>query len=129
MSKDTSGLKSSGDERLLSQSSSIRGRFFIIELLKMHNGCFASVSEDESPRIGGITITVKTDRRTASTSSLIPERKGSLFASMLGELLAEKLGGLAVVSLYLKEEIDPDTMKTLINEVRKLVAKDLNPTP
>ena len=48
---------------------------------------------------------------------------------MVGELLAEKLGGIAVVSLYLREEIDSDTMKTLINEVRKLVAKDLNLTP
>ncbi len=95
----------------------------------MHNGCFASLSEDNAPRMGGITLTVKSERGGASSSSLIPERKGSLFASMVGELLAEKLGGIAVVSLYLREEIDSDTMKTLINEVRKLVAKDLNLTP
>jgi hypothetical protein len=95
----------------------------------MHNGCFASLSEDNAPRMGGITITVKSERGGASSSSLIPERKGSLFASMVGELLAEKLGGIAVVSLYLREEIDSNTMKTLINEVRKLVAKDLNLTP
>ena len=48
---------------------------------------------------------------------------------MVGEMLAEKLGGISVVSLYLREEIDPETMKTLINEVRKLVARYLNLAP
>ena len=116
------------ERRLFSQSHNVRGRIFITEVLKMHNGCFASISEDSSPRLGGITLTIKSDKRSASTSSLIPERKGSLFAGMVGELLAEKLGGIAVVSLYLREEIDADTMKILINEVRKLVAKELDST-
>jgi len=125
MSEDAT---SSNRERLFSQSYNVTGRVFVIELLRMHNGCFASISEDNAPRMGGISLTVKSERG-ASSSSLIPERKGSLFASMVGELLAEKLGGIAVISLYLREEIDADTMKTLINEVRKLVAKDLNLAP
>ena len=129
MSKGGTDTRSEEDRRILSQSYDVRGRVFVVEVLRMHNGCFASISEDSAPRMGGITLTIKSERGTVSSSSLIPERKGSLFASMVGELLAEKLGGIAVVSLYLREEIDTDSMKTLINEVRKLVAKDLNLAP
>ena len=129
MPKEAMDTDNEKDGRLLSQSCNVRGRGFVIEVLHMNNGCFASISENNSPRMGGITLTIKSKRGGASSSSLIPERRGSLFASMIGELLAEKLGGIAVVSLYLREEIDTDSMKTLINEVRKLVAKDLNLTP
>jgi hypothetical protein len=73
--------------------------------------------------MGAITVSIKTGER-ATSSSLIPESKGSIFAGMIGELLADKLHGIAVVSLYLREELDTDSMKTLINEVRKLLKKD-----
>ena len=89
----------------------------------MANGCFASIREDQVARIGAITVAVKTGERSSS-SALIPESKGSIFAGMIGEMLADKLKGIAVVSLYLREELDTPTMKTLINEVRNLVNKD-----
>ncbi len=89
----------------------------------MSNGCFANISEDKVSRIGAITVAVKTGERSSS-SALIPESKGSIFAGMIGEMLADKLKGIAVVSLYLREELDASTMKTLINEVRNLVNKD-----
>ena len=73
--------------------------------------------------MGAITVSIKSGERSTS-SSLIPESKGSIFAGMIGELLADKLHGIAVVSLYLREELDTDSMKTLINEVRKLLNKD-----
>ncbi len=70
--------------------------------------------------MGAITVAVKTGERSTS-SRLIPESKGAIFAGTVGEMLAEKLGGIAVVSLYLREELDSASMKTLINEVRKLL--------
>jgi len=109
--------------RLLTSESNIGGRVFVIEILPMANGCFANISEDQVARIGAITVAVKTGERSSS-SALIPESKGSIFAGMIGEMLADKLKGIAVVSLYLREELDTPTMKTLINEVRNLVNKD-----
>ncbi len=109
--------------RLSSSSCNIKGRIFVVDLLQYANGCFASVSEDQNAKIGAITVSIKTTER-ASSSSLIPESKGIIFAKMIGELLADKLHGIAVVSLYLREELDTDSMKTLINEMRKLLNKD-----
>ncbi len=101
----------------------MRGRVYIIDLVQFANGCFANISEDQNGKMGAITVSIKTGER-ATSSSLIPESKGSIFAGMIGELLADKLHGIAVVSLYLREELDTDSMKTLINEVRKLLKKD-----
>jgi len=106
--------------RLHSAESNIGGRIFKVEILVLANGCFASITEDKTPRMGVITVAVKTGERFAS-SALIPESKGGIFAGMVGELLAEKLRGIAVVSLYIREELDTDSMKTLINEIRKLL--------
>jgi hypothetical protein len=107
-------------KRLLSAECNVGGRVFEVELLLLANGCFSSISEDKTPRMGAITVAVKTGERSTS-SSLIPESKGSIFAGMVGEMLAEKLRGIAVVSLYIREELDTASMKTLINEVRKLL--------
>lgn len=90
----------------------------------MNNGCIASVSEDLEPKIGAISVSVSSDKRTMHSSSLIPDRRGGMFSGMIGETLIGKFGGIAVVSLYLKEEVNSETMKTLINEVRKLVQQD-----
>ncbi len=109
------------NERLLTSRCAIQGREFVIEILPMVNGCFASVSEDNQAHVGAISIAIGTERRSVHSSSLIPDRRGGLFASMLGETLAGKYGGIATVSLYLREDIDAETMKTLISEVRKLV--------
>ncbi len=111
------------DERLRSCQYNILGRIFAIDLLIMANGCFISVSEASSPRIGAITLSIKSERGVTS-SNLIPDKRGSLFAGMLGEMLAEKTNGIAVTSLYLREELDSDSMKTLLNEVRKLMQRD-----
>jgi hypothetical protein len=106
--------------RLLQHQTEIGGRIFVIEVLLMSNGCFASISEDPKARIGLITLSIRSDDRVQS-STLLPERRGSIFSGMLGEMLAQKTGGIAVVSLYLREEIDHEIMKTLINEIDKLL--------
>ncbi len=107
-------------KRLLSTECNVDGRVFEVELLILSNGCFASITEDKTPKMGAITVAIRTGERSTS-STLIPESKGTIFAGMVGEMLAEKLRGIAVVSLYLREELDTTSMKTLINEVRKLL--------
>lgn len=106
--------------RLARVEKEIEGRIFVIEILLMSNGCFASISEDPKPRIALITLTISNGDRVQS-STLLPERRGSIFSGMVGELLARKTGGIAVVSLYLREEVDHQIMKTLINEIDKML--------
>jgi hypothetical protein len=118
-----SKVKDSGPKRLLSSECDVGGRVFQVDLLILSNGCFASISEGKVARMGAITVAIKSGERFTS-SALIPESKGAIFAGMVGEMVAGKLHGIAVVSLYLREELDTSSMKTLINEVRNLLNKD-----
>jgi hypothetical protein len=115
--------KDSGPKRFLSSECNVEGRVFNIDLLMLSKGCFASISEGKSSRMGAITVAIKSGERFTS-SALIPESKGIIFAGMVGEMLADRLQGIAVISLYLREELDTSSMKTLINEVRKLLNRD-----
>jgi hypothetical protein len=108
------------DERVVGIRTEIQGRIFVVEVLRLANGCFASISEDPEPRIGLITISISNKDRVQS-STLLPERRGSIFSGMAGEILAHKTKGIAVVSLYLREEVDHEIMKTLLNEIDKLL--------
>ncbi len=110
--------------RLLSRSFNVSDRLFSLDILLMSNGCFLNISEGESPRIGAITLSVKSMTGRPTSSSLIPERRGSMLAEMVGELLAEKLNGIAVTSLYLKADISADIMKILISKVKELLEAD-----
>jgi len=118
-----SKVKDSGPKRLLSSECDVGGRVFQVDLLILLNGCFASISEGKVARMGAITVAIKSGERFTS-SALIPESKGAIFAGMVGEMVAGKLHGIAVVSLYLREELDTSSMKTLINEVRNLLNRD-----
>jgi hypothetical protein len=109
--------------RLFSKTTEIEGRIFSIDLLKLSNGCFANVSEDRVPKLGAITISIRSDQGVSS-STLIPDRRGSIFSGMLGEMIASKMHGIAVISLYLREEIDSTIMKILLREVGKLLETD-----
>src|SRR5487761_218342 len=108
--------------RFLSSECRIGSRSFSVELLKFSNGGFVGISESQDARIGAISVCVKTNQGVTSTN-LVPDRRGGIFAQMVGELVAERTSGMAVVSLYLKEEIDPSITKTLLSEVRTLSAK------
>jgi hypothetical protein len=109
--------------RLFSKTSEIDGRIFTIDILRLSNGCFANVSEDPVPRLGAISISIRSDQGVSS-STLIPDRRGSIFSGMLGELIAGKTHGIAVVSLYLREEIDSSITKTLLSDLGKLLELD-----
>src|SRR5579863_6181450 len=99
------GKPEADKSRLFSSQSQIDGRIFTIDLLKFANGCFANVSEDAKPKIGAATISIRS-QQGVNSSTLIPDARGSLFSRTLGELIAEKTQGIAIVSLHLREEID-----------------------
>jgi len=109
--------------RHVSSRSEIEGRVFTLDLLRFSNGSFANISEDPVARIGAISISIRT-QQGVNSSTLIPDRRGSIFSGMIGELIAEKTKGIAVVSLYLREEVDPQIMKILLNEISKLLDQD-----
>ncbi len=106
--------------RFFSSKCAIGSRTFNIDFLKFSNGGIVDISEGKDSKIGAITVCIK-GSQGVSSSSLLPDRRGGIFAEMVGELVAEKTSGIAIVSLYLKEDIDTNTTKTLLNEVTVLV--------
>ncbi|MHB8568215.1 MAG: hypothetical protein ACYC7D_09150 [Nitrososphaerales archaeon] len=122
-------MSDSTKDRVLATRCNVNGREFTIEILPMVNGCFASITEDKYARMGAISISIKAEKKSVHSTALVPDRRGGLLAGMLGETLAGKFGGICAVSLYLREEIDAEAMKTLISEVRELVAQGLISTP
>ena len=106
--------------RLVGKKLDANGRVFNVELLKFSNGIFATISEDPEPRLGTITLSLKTHERVSS-SNLIPDRRGSIFSGMVGELIVEKTQGISIVSLYLREEIDATITKMLLSTISELL--------
>lgn len=109
-------------ESLLRSECNIGSRSFKIDLVRFPNGGFIGISEGIESRIGAISVCVKTNQGVTSTS-LLPDRRSGIFAQMVGELIAEKTSGIAIISLYIKDEIDPVITKTLLSEVRTLTDK------
>jgi hypothetical protein len=107
-------------KKLYSSKSIIGSRLFNIDVMKFTNGGFVDISEGKDSRIGAITMCIK-GNHGVSSSTLLPEKRGSIFAEMVGELVAEKTSGIAIVSLYVKEDLDTNSTKTLLNEVRSLL--------
>jgi hypothetical protein len=111
------------ESRLSSKKIEVDGRIFCIDMLKLVNGCFTNISEDPEPRLGAISIAIKT-QQGLNSSTLIPDRRGSIFGGMIGEMVAQRTQGIAVTSLHLREEVDSSIMKILLSEVGKLLDQD-----
>lgn len=98
-------------------------REFVIQALRLANGCFLTVSEGSERRIGSLVLALKTKDRV-NTSTLIPGKYGGIFASMIAELVASRINGIAIVSLYLGAELSPPAMRRLLTEVGGVLASE-----
>lgn len=114
--------KPEGGKRFVSVQSEIEDRVFTVDLLRLSNGCFANVAEGANPRLGAITISIKS-QQGVNSSTLIPDPRGRIFARTLGELITERTEGIAVISLYLRAEVDSEITKLLLAQVSKLLAE------
>ncbi|MEM1524634.1 MAG: hypothetical protein QW618_00685 [Nitrososphaerales archaeon] len=104
------------------QKLSIGGREYRIQLLMFTNGCFLSISEGDVSKLGSMIIALKIGDRVESTV-LIPSRYGGVFLNMLCELIANIINGIAIVSYYASKDLDSDSMRTLLLEIKNLICK------
>lgn len=95
----------------------ISGRGFRMRLLGFGNGCFLMVSEGEEERIGSLTLSMKIHDKVEHTS-VIPEMRAGVFASVLADLAANLVPGITIVSLYLKSELRPDAAQELLKRIQ-----------
>lgn len=99
---------------------SFEGREFKLDALRFSNGCFLSISEGGDSRLGSLTVSTSLGGRAESTT-VIPGRFGDISSRILGEAVAKMVGGIAVVSTYLRSEPNPGVFRLLLNEARELL--------
>ncbi len=98
----------------------INGRTFIIGVLKVANGCFVVVSEGSELKLGSVSMSVKSGEQMSS-SMLVPGKFGGFLDTMLSEMVANVVKGIVVASLFISREMDSQSIKKLLSEVRSLL--------
>ena len=101
---------------------SLESRNFSLIVQKFENGYFISVSEEEK-RIGSIVASLATGPNPVTTT-VIPSRIESLFLKLVSERISTRIRGIALVSAYIKKELEPDTVKGLMSELMDMIEND-----
>ena len=101
---------------------SLESRNFSLFVQKFENGYFISVSEEEN-RIGSIVASLATGPNPVTTT-VIPSRTESLFLKLVSERISTRIRGIALVSAYIKKELEPDTVKGLMSELMDMIEND-----
>jgi len=90
-----------------------------VKVLKFENGNFVSVSEG-SERLGSMVVSLSTGP-TPVTTTVIPARTESLFLKLTAERISTSTRGIAIVSIYVQRELEPETAKTLMTAIIELI--------
>lgn len=98
---------------------SVGGRSFSLRILGFDNGYFVSVSEGND-KIGSTVVSLATGP-TPVTTTIIPSKTESLFLKLTAEKISTKMKGIAMVSAFVKEELEPETTKDIMKEVMEMI--------
>ncbi len=55
------------------------------------------------------------------TTTVIPSKSESLFLKLIAERISTRMHGIAIVSIFVQKELDPDTAKVLMTEIMDIV--------
>ncbi len=100
----------------------LENRTFSLRTQKFENGFFISVSEDND-KIGSMTISLA-NGPTPTTTTIIPSKNESLFLRLISERISTKMNGIALVSIFVRNELEPSTAKALMSEVMEMIENE-----
>ncbi len=92
---------------------------FFLQILKFENGYFVSVTEGSS-KLGSMVVSLATGQNPITTT-VIPSKSESLFLKLIAERISTRMHGIAIVSIFVQKELDPDTAKVLMTEIMEIV--------
>jgi len=98
----------------------VNGRKFNISKLSTINGCFLIISEGDELRIGAISIAVKMGERSVATN-IIPSKIKDVLPNLIAEAVSKWVNGVALVSTYIRSEVDGEIVKKLLTAVKSLL--------
>ena len=107
-------------EESLERTVNVGDRIFCIRLIRMLNGCFISISEGDQHRIGSLNVSLH-GSMGVNTARVIPSKYDSVFLNMVSERMASLVHGICITSLYTKEALDLETMKTIMGIITEAV--------
>ena len=100
----------------------LENRNFSLNTQKFENGYFVSVSEDND-KIGSMTVSLATGL-TPTTTTIVPSRNESLFLRLVSERISTRMKGIALVSIFVKNELEPSTAKALMSEIMEMIENE-----
>ncbi len=100
----------------------VNNRKFVVQILKFDNGSFVSVAEGNE-KLGSLVVSLATGPSPVTTT-VIPARSESLFLKLTAEKISTSKKGIAIVSIYVINELDPETAKSLMSEIVEMINHD-----
>lgn len=97
----------------------VDSRLFLVRILNYDNGNFISISEG-SKKLGSMMVSLSTGPSPVTTT-VIPAKTDSLFLKLTAEKVSTITKGITIVSSFVQKELEPNTAKTLINEITEMV--------
>ena len=100
----------------------LENRNFSLNTQKFENGYFVSVSEDYD-KIGSMTVSLAIGP-TPTATTIVPSRNESLFLRLVSERISTRVKGIALVSIFVKNELEPRTAKALMSEIMEMIENE-----
>lgn len=126
----TAELNQLGDDCVFSQQAlDLDGRSFFVQVQRLDNGVFVSVSEGASKRIGSLAVSLVSQAGAVPvTTTIIPPRSqdSAFFIRMVAEQLSTRTSGIAVVSIYVKNELKISMSKVLLEAIVGMIQYENN---
>ena len=114
----------------LHKELSVSGRLFFIRMQRFDNGMFVSIHEGNA-KIGSLIVSMISHAGAPPiTTTIIPPVKQSslFFMRMTAEQVSTRMGGISIVSIYIKNEIDVLISKTLLDSIVEMTTYEKKDT-
>ncbi len=119
-----------GNGVFLHKELSVGGRYFFIRIQRFGNGMFVSIYEGEA-KIGSLIVSMisQSGAPPITTTIISPVNQNSLFfMRMTAEQVSTRISGIAIVSIYIKNEIDMPMSKVLLDAIVEMITYDKKDT-
>jgi len=107
-------------EQYLERTVKVEEREFSIRIIRMSNGCFISISEGPSHRIGSLNVSLR-GSMGVNTAKVIPSKYDSIFLNMVSERIASLVNGICITSLYTASALDLNAMKKIMESITNAI--------
>ena len=107
-------------EQYLERTVKVGEREFSIRIIRMSNGCFISISEGSSHRIGSLNVSLR-GSMGVNTAKVIPSKYDSIFLNMVSERIASLVNGICITSLYTASALDLNAMKKIMESITNAI--------